>query len=576
MIKTTLKSLRFFNNKTIKFYSDDTTRINKVTKCKGTNKDPEELGQPTFWTHPHLFHTSNASDFNKQVTPGITKSEFEKRRNDFVEQLANYQSIYFSSSLTPEQKHLRMLEPFHKYETSNDCNFIAVIPSSLPTFMSPDVPNTFKQNSDFFYLTGFKEPHSVLVISQTDSSSNYRTCLFVKDKDPNVEIWEGPCTGPKNISKLCGIENALSIREFKSYMFSLLKETNANKRITLWRYPTEHVFKESGPYCHNEMVEDSLNEFISQSNSTSNKLIDMINQEPINSSTAASYFNSSRYFVQINRVKKSNPEIELMRRACDISSKAFENSITVSHPFINEHLLYAKFDYDCRIRGAEYLAYIPVIAGGSRATSLHYIRNNQIVRNDELILMDAGCQLNDYASDITRTWPVGGKYKNTQRELYEACLNIQKYCINKCAPGISIQQLYFTMMRKMAEELTNLNLLDKNEYDSIIKPTDLHTDPLPGYYLRKLTKFCPHDVGHYLGLDVHDCPEVSKLIELEPNMVITIEPGIYVKSNDESVPYKYRGIGIRIEDDVVITENGCDILSKMCPKEITDIEKLKN
>jgi Xaa-Pro aminopeptidase len=191
-----------------------------------------------------------------------------------------------------------------------------------------------------------------------------------------------------------------------------------------------------------------------------------------------------------------------------------------------------------------------------------------------MILMDAGCQYRDYASDITRTWPCGGKFKNAQKDLYEACLNVQKFCIANLTPGLSIQQLYFIMMRKMSEELSSLGIIDQKDHDTAIKPTDSITDSLPMGHLQKLTKFCPHDVGHYLGLDVHDCPEISKHASLEPGCVITIEPGIYIKPNDEAVPSKYRGIGIRIEDNVVLTDDGYEILSKKCPKEIDAIEKL--
>lgn len=167
-----------------------------------------------------------------------------------------------------------------------------------------------------------------------------------------------------------------------------------------------------------------------------------------------------------------------------------------------------------------------------------------------------------------------GRYNNAQKDLYEACLNVQKHCIKNSAPGISIQKLYYLMMRKLGDELSNLGLIERKEHESFVRPEDAETAPLPMHYLKKLSNFCAHDVGHYLGLDVHDCPEVSKHVELEPNMVITIEPGIYIRPDDESVPAKYRGIGIRIEDDVVITDSGCEILSDKCPKEIDQIENI--
>lgn len=177
----------------------------------------------------------------------------------------------------------------------------------------------------------------------------------------------------------------------------------------------------------------------------------MIEAESISGSIAASYFNSSRYFVQLCRTRKSKAEIDIMRKACEISGEAFKNSMNLSHPMINEHILHAKFDYDCKIHGAERLAYIPVIAGGNRATTLHYIRNNQIIENNSLVLMDAGCEYRNYASDITRTWPINGRFTGAQRDLYEACLNVQLYCIEHCAPGVTIQILYNLMMSKLGK-----------------------------------------------------------------------------------------------------------------------------
>jgi Xaa-Pro aminopeptidase len=575
------------NKNTSKIYNYSIFQINSYFSKKATNEvkscsgKVEELGQPTYWTHPHLFTTSNSAVFNKQVTPGITKDEFAQRRNQYVDYLTKYQNLYFSSQYSLSEKSqvkdLRSLSnKIADSISSNEC-FISIIPSSMTSFMAPDVPYTFRQNSDFLYLTGFKETNSVLIISRTNQGSSFRTALFVREKNPKTELWEGPMTGTAQVSKLCGISDAFSIDDFKTYLMSLYKESNKNNRLVLWRYPTDHVVnQESGPNCFNSKVESEIDNFVDEVKSISNSLIVMNELEALNSSLAASYFNSSRYFVQLCRLKKSTAELEIMRDACEISSKAFLNSMKISHPYINEHLLYSQFEHDCRIRGSEHLAYIPVIAGGSRATTLHYIRNNQIIKNDSLVLMDAGCQYRDYVSDITRAWPVGGSFKSHQRELYEACLNVQKYCLSLCRPGISIHKLFNSMMRKLSEELANLGIVDKKEHELFIKPGDLPSDSLPMHYMKKLMDICPHDVGHYLGIDVHDIPELAKDIYLEPGTVITIEPGIYIRSDNESVSRKYRGIGIRIEDDVLITETGCEVLSKSCPKEIDQIEKILN
>ena len=423
-----------------------------------------ELGQPTHWTHPHLFSLDShplekSINLDEQVTPGITKQEFYERRNKYVNYLIAFQNVYFSSKLSQQEKSSLVSGLITAERINHDGNFIAIIPSSVTTHMSPDVPHTFKQNSDFLYLTGFKEPNSTLVLSKTPFDANYKTALFVREKNFKSELWEGPCTGAGNVDRLCGISNAFSTHELKGYLDSLAKEvTKSNQRAALYKYPTENVLAEHGPNCVNMTTENIINEFLAANSSV---IIDMSEQELIDASSVASYFNSSRYFVQLCRVVKSPSELHLMRRASDIASEAFRSTYKVSHSFINEHLLYAKFDFECRLRGADYLSYIPVVAGGSRATVLHYIRNNQIIPKGQMVLMDAGCQFADYSSDITRTWPVSGQYTGAQRDLYEACLNVQKHCLSVCTPGRSILDMYFVMMRKMGEHLSELGLIEK-------------------------------------------------------------------------------------------------------------------
>jgi Xaa-Pro aminopeptidase len=431
------------DDRPLKNESSTTQKFRSNNIIKTCRTEPDELGQPTYWTHSHLFDAtttnngSDASDLLNQVTPGILKQEYEERRHNYVNHLLHYQMVYFSTKLSNTQK--ANMKGEKKLENSMTWaqNFIAVIPSCVNTFMALDVQNLFKQNSDFLYLTGFKEANAVLVLSRTDaneSTSSYNAALFCRERDPKVEIWEGPSTGPALVPKLCGIQNAFALGELKNYLNALMRETSPTSRITLWRYPTQQLLNnESGPNCHIESVETDLDKFVEET--SGGRLIVMNDQEALNSSAAASYYNTSRYFAQLCRVKKSAAELNIMRQACDISAQAFVNAMGVSHPYVSEHLIYAKFDFDCRIRGAEHLAYIPVIAGGQRATTLHYIRNNQIVKQDSMVLMDAGCQYRDYSSDITRTWPVSGRYKGAQKELYEACLNVQKHCISKCEPG---------------------------------------------------------------------------------------------------------------------------------------------
>lgn len=512
---------KIYNNKAIlasvKFYSS----IKKDSACcQITNNLQKEFikhGQPTYETHPHLF------DFKKDdqlVLPNFTKKEFDNRRESYVKYLTNYQSYYFKNN----SKNLN--ESDIMVDESNR-NFIAIIPSGMTSFLAPDVPHIFKQNSDFLYLTGFKEPNSVLVLSRTSSNrGSFKSALFVRDKDEKKEVWEGAFTGPNEIQRLVGIENGLPLSEFGTYLESLLKENGSNK-TTLWKYPTLDIVKaDAGPNCYNEEIEVALAEFCDDNYE---KLIIMNDTEESEVNA-----NTSRTFVQLCRVVKSNAEIETMRGSCNIASEAFIKTMHASHPLVNEHLLYAKFDYECRIRGAEHLSYIPVVAGGPRANILHYIRNDQLIQNDRLVLMDAGCQYREYSSDITRTWPVNGLFKGAQRDLYQACLNVQQHCLNECRPGQTIHNLYYEMIKSLGKELIQLGILNSK---------DINTDKIDFESRKKIAKYCTHDVGHYLGLDVHDCPEVSKSMPFSPGTVITVEPGIYVRHDDESVPARYRGIG---------------------------------
>lgn len=204
-----------FNLKVVKQLKNSlsTKETQQLKKCCAVPV-VEELGQPTYWTHPHLFRTSTTLELNKQVTPGLTREEFAQRRLNYATCLLNFQRIYFSSKITNKEKSSFVETPFKllnlSFSTSfsqsdNDQNFIAVIPSAMNTHMSPDVPNKFKQNSDFLYLSGFKEPNSVLVIYKTNSTgSTFKSALFVREKNPHVEVWEGPCTGSSNINRLCG------------------------------------------------------------------------------------------------------------------------------------------------------------------------------------------------------------------------------------------------------------------------------------------------------------------------------------------------------------------------------------
>ncbi|XP_026462599.1 xaa-Pro aminopeptidase 3-like [Ctenocephalides felis] len=229
---------------------------------------------------------------------------------------------------------------------------------------------------------------------------------------------------------------------------------------------------------------------------------------------------------------------------------------------VSEQTLYAKVDSRCRELGAQRLAYPPVVAGGERANTIHYINNNQVVNDGEMVLMDAGCEYHAFSSDITRTWPINGKFTDPQKILYEIVLKTQKEIIyNMMAEGYPTLDSLFTRMCLLLGKYL--------QEEGIIKKT------VPEKDLPKLAySFCPHHVSHYLGMDVHDTPLIPRSIPIHPGMIITVEPGIYIPETRLDVPEQFRGLGVRIEDDILVTNQGPMILTHYCAKEIADVEKL--
>ncbi|XP_048473294.1 xaa-Pro aminopeptidase 3 [Rhincodon typus] len=264
--------------------------------------------------------------------------------------------------------------------------------------------------------------------------------------------------------------------------------------------------------------------------------------------------------VQYLRLTKSDTEIELLKTAAKVTSEAFISTMFSTKAPVDEAYLYAKFDFECRARGADLLAYPPVVAGGNRSNTLHYVKNNQMIKDGEMVLLDGGCEYSGYVSDVTRVWPINGRFTGPQAELYQAVLDVQKSCLSLCTPGISLENIYTFMLTMLVQKLKDMGILQENsnQHDAY----------------KVAVNYCPHHVGHYLGMDVHDTPGISRSIALQPGMVVTIEPGIYIPEDNTSAPSRFRGMGIRIEDDVLITEEGPTILSADCPKELHELEQI--
>ncbi|XP_074907165.1 xaa-Pro aminopeptidase 3 isoform X3 [Buteo buteo] len=455
-----------------------------------------------------------------------------------------------------------------------------VILLSNPTYyMSNDIPYIFHQDTNFLYLCGFQEPDSILVLQSIPGKAlpSHKSILFVPRRDPSRELWDGPRSGTDGAIALTGVDEAYTIEEFRHLVAKLKGESNI-----VWYDLTKPV--------HTELHSDYM--------------------QPLAEIKARNknHIQGIRHLVQNLRLIKSPAEIERMKIAGRVTAEAFIETMFASKSPVDEAFLYAKFEFECRARGANILAYPPVVAGGNRSNTLHYVKNNQLIKEEtfplalsvleagmladlemicrdrhtkdmtgcfwqkeasfvvlsskdgELVLLDGGCESSCYVSDITRTWPVNGRFTKPQAELYQAVLDIQKSCLSLCSPGMSLENIYSLMLSLIGQKLKELGILKNSITES--------------HFFKAVRKYCPHHVGHYLGMDVHDTPDISRSLPLQPGMVITIEPGIYIPEDDVSAPEGFRGIGVRIEDDVVITEDAPLILSADCPKEIYHIEQI--
>ncbi|KAF8783025.1 Xaa-Pro aminopeptidase 3 like protein [Argiope bruennichi] len=414
--------------------------------------------------------------------------------------------------------------------TQSSFSHLIVIPSATIVNMTEKIPYFFRQNSDFLYLCGYKEPNSVLVIYTSPDLPNplVKTVLFIPRQSPHSVKWEGEKMDVETAVNFLGVDSALYTNDFEKFLASFVK---CNKRCAIWYDYLSTPF----PLVHNTM-----REFIAA------------NSKSIMLETPKSTLHQMR-------VIKSDNEAELMRKTCKIAALSMREVMKFSHPMIYESHLEAKMDFECRLLGADHAAFPPVVGGADRASVIHYIDNNQIINDNELVLMDAGCEYNGYASDMARTWPVNGKFTPPQREVYEAVLSVQEELIEMLATKLPLDDLMKIMCKKLGKEFQKLNIIP---------------DSVPEEKLAEAGfELCPHHVSHYLGMDVHDTSLISRGIHLQPGMVVTVEPGVYIPKN-MAVPEKYKGICIRIEDDVLITSDGYEVLTSDCPKKVAEIEEL--
>ncbi|XP_017757337.1 PREDICTED: probable Xaa-Pro aminopeptidase 3 [Eufriesea mexicana] len=470
--------------------------LNRRQSKKPTSAFCQSCSQPTTVTHPHLMKDG-------EVVPGIQLCEFKRRRDKLIENIISHTCV-----------------------TNIGKSHIVIIPSSSKVYMSGKIPYVFRQNTDFLYFTGCQDPDSILII--TVNNENIATVLFLTQQDQHSELWDGPRTKVEIAPKMFGVDLALPITEFGQFFVSFIKET---KKCIIW-------------YDSIDIAQPSLHEKL-------HELMKIKNNQILVSPTN---------IMHKIRLIKSQSEINLMKKSCEIISTAISKTIEISKPKMSEHHLFATVDYECRMNGAEFLAYPPVVAAGKNANIIHYVSNNQLIQDGDMVLMDAGCEYHGYSSDVTRTWPINGTFTQEQKILYDIVLDIQNILIHKLRELPSLDQLYHDMC----------SLLGKRLQESSLIPKHLNRNEL----LSAVYTYCPHHVSHYLGMDVHDTGNISRNLKLQSGIIITIEPGIYISHKNRFAPSEFYGLAVRIEDDVLITENGPIILTENCPKEIAKIETL--
>lgn len=407
---------------------------------------------------------------------------------------------------------------------------LAIIPTNDRKIRSNDVSYPFRANSYMLYLCGWEEDEGTLLA--TNSSGKWVTTLFVPDKDTTKEIWEGIRIGVDG-AKSWPVDHTDSLLSLDSRIKELVSDGS-------------RVFTIPGAYS-------SLDNWTDDNTETEDL---------------------RAYIDPIRRVKSAN-EIRYMQEAASIASTAHEKAMRNSRPGMGEWEIQSLVEGHFMSSQSQW-SFPSIVGGGDNATVLHYKNNDQVIRSGDLVLVDAGCEVSGYASDITRTWPVNGKFSQPQREIYELVLRAELAGIEACQPGMPWGSMHEAVCETIAEGLLELGVLNCTLEDALGR-----VEGKPGVFEGQIRNFFMHGTGHFLGLDVHDVgggrqgdPNSSFL--LEPGMVLTIEPGLYFGSwrNDILIPERYAGIGIRIEDDVLVTEQGPLVLSSSCPKMLEEIEQV--
>jgi len=409
---------------------------------------------------------------------------------------------------------------------------IAVVPTAPERPRSRDSHYPYRFDSHFYYLSGFAEPESVLVIVAGEAP---RTLLFCRERNPEREVWDGFRHGPDAAKERYGFDEAHPIGKLDERLAALLENQAA------FFYPVGAD---------------------AEWDARAMKWLNAVRARARAGAAAPDRVQDVRALIDELRLVKDAQELSVMRRAARISAAAHRRAMQMARPGRNEYEVEAELLHEFRRNGAQFPAYSPIVAGGANACVLHYVANDALLRDGDLLLIDAGCELDGYASDLTRTFPVSGRYGGAQREVYEIVLAAQAAAMDKVRPGNAWNEPHDAAVRVLAQGMLDLGLL-KGALPEILEK-------------ESYKRFYMHRTGHWLGLDVHDSGDYKRQgawRPLAPGMTLTVEPGLYIRAASD-VPQRLHGIGVRIEDDVLVTDQGCEVLTAEAPKSVEAIEAL--
>jgi len=413
-------------------------------------------------------------------------------------------------------------------------NSIAILPAAAVAIRNRDVEHVYRQDSDFQYLSGFGEPQAVIVLIPGREYGEY--VLFCRERNAERELWDGLRAGQDGAIRDFGADDAFPITDIDDILPGLIEGR-------------DRVYSSMGS---NPEFDRHVMEWINVIRSKAN-----LGAQP------PKEFVALDHLLHDMRLYKSAAEVKVMRSAAEISARAHVRAMQASRAGLYEFSLEAELDYEFRKGGAKMPAYGSIVASGRNACILHYQENDAVLKDGDLVLIDAGCEIDCYASDITRTFPVSGKFSAEQKAIYELVLKSQEAAFEAIGPGKHWNQAHEATVRVITTGLVELGLLQGNVDELIV------SEAYKAFYM--------HRAGHWLGMDVHDVGDYRVGGEwrvLEVGMALTVEPGIYISPDNQTVAKKWRGIGVRIEDDVVVTKKGCEILTSGVPKSVADIEAL--